>query len=228
MTTSLPARSQRKHTAILSAGRELFLAQGYRGTSVEQIAAAAGVSKQTVYKHFGEKHALLMAIVNDVVGGMVTPVTERIAALARTDDLEGDLVALASEYLRSVLAEPVVQLRRLVIAEAGRVPELAAEYYDRAPEQTLRALADAFNHLGVNGLLDVPEPRVAAEHFAALIVGRSIDRALFFGASSTLADLVVENYVHTGVEVFLASYQAGQRGGREDRQAPQKSRQNRR
>ena len=206
MTTSLPPRSQLKQQAILDAGRVLFLAHGYQGTSVDQIAAAAVVSKQTVYKHFTDKRTLLMAIVAAAVDGAVTPFTDRVQALAGTDRLEADLIDLASGYLRSVLAEPVVQLRRLIIAEAGRVPELAALYYEHAPERTLAALASTFARLQGRGLLRAPDSRTAAEHFAFLVVGPSIDRALFFGGPQTLSDLAVDHHVAQAVRVFLASY----------------------
>src|SRR6478735_5681066 len=98
--------SARKRQTILSAGRGLFLSNGYQGTSVDQIAASAEVSKQTVYKHFGDKQELLLAIVKDALNSTVTPFLDRIARLADTNDLEADLNALAGEYLRAVLAEP--------------------------------------------------------------------------------------------------------------------------
>ena len=72
-------RSARKRATILSAGRALFLSNGYQGTSVDQIAASAEVSKQTVYKHFGDKQELLLAIVNDALDSTVTPFLDRIA-----------------------------------------------------------------------------------------------------------------------------------------------------
>ncbi len=205
----MPTRSVVKQEAILSAGRELFLAQGYRGTSVDQIAGAAGVSKQTVYKHFGDKRELLMAIVAHVVDSMVAPFTARIGGLAESADVADDLAELAVEYLHSVLAEPVVQLRRLIVAEAGREPELAGMYYDHAPARTLQALADLFEQLDARGALVVPEPLAAAEHFAFLVVGKSIDRALFFGGSQTMSELDVERHVRSGVAVFLAYYGRG-------------------
>jgi TetR/AcrR family transcriptional regulator, mexJK operon transcriptional repressor len=205
MTQAL-GRSARKRLTILSAGRDLFLGNGYQGTSVDQIAASAEVSKQTVYKHFGDKHELLLAIVNDALESSVTPVLERIHALADTADLEGDLTALAADYLRAVLQEPVVQLRRLVVGEANRVPELAQLYYDKAPARTLAAFAEAFSTLHDRGLLRVPEPSVAAEHFAFLVVGRSIDQALFNGGPQVLDGIDVDAYVRSAVQVFLAGY----------------------
>src|SRR4029077_12950028 len=124
MTQAL-GRSARKRQTILSAGRDLFLSNGYQGNSGDQIAASAEVSKQTVYKHFGDKHELLLTIVNDALDSTVTPFLGRVATLGDTTDLAPDLTDLAVDYLRAVLQEPVVQLRRLVVGEANRVPELA-------------------------------------------------------------------------------------------------------
>jgi TetR/AcrR family transcriptional regulator, mexJK operon transcriptional repressor len=203
-----PTRSERKRAAILTAARELFLAGGYVGTSVDAIAAEAAVSKQTVYKQFGDKHELLLAIVDDALEATVTSFLERVAALADTTDLEGDLDALARDYLEAVLAEPVVQLRRLVVGEANRVPELATRYYDRAPEAMLTAFAACFARLTGRGLLDTDEPRLAAEHFAFLVVGRCIDQALFSGGPAVRAALDVDRHAREAVRVFLAGYRS--------------------
>ncbi len=158
--TEVLGRSARKRLTILSAGRDLFLSNGYQGTSVDQIAASAEVSKQTVYKHFGDKQELLLAIVTTALESTVTPFLGRIAALADTTDLEMDLTALAGDYLRAVLQEPVVQLRRLVVGEANRVPALAQLYYEQAPARTLAAFADCFGRLHDRGYCMCPNPRV--------------------------------------------------------------------
>ncbi len=202
-------RSARKRLTILSAGRELFLGNGYQGTSVDAIAASAAVSKQTVYKHFGDKHELLLAIVNDTLDSTVSAFVERASILAETTDLEPDLTAFAADYLRAVLQEHVVQLRRLVVGEANRLPELAALYYERAPARMLSAFADCFARLGRRGLLDVPEPATAAEHFAFLVVGRCIDQALFCGGPQVESDIDIDRHVRSGVRVFLAGYRPG-------------------
>jgi TetR/AcrR family transcriptional repressor of mexJK operon len=208
MTAALPARSALKRESIMAAGRELFLSHGFQGTSVDQIAESAEVSKQTVYKHFGDKRELLLAIVGSVIGDAVKPFLEQVATLRESTDLEAALVALGADYLGSVLSEPVVQLRRLVVGEANRLPELARHYYEHAPAETLSALADAFDDLAHRGQLEVTDSAVAAEHFAFLVVGRSIDKALFFGGPRTLSDLDVEQHVRAAVRVFLAGYRS--------------------
>ena len=208
MTQPVLGRSALKRATILSAGRALFLSSGYQGTSVDQIAASAEVSKQTVYKHFGDKQELLLAIVNDALDSTVTPFLDRIAQLADTNDLEADLNALAGEYLRAVLAEPVVQLRRLVVGEANRVPALAQLYYEQAPSRALGAFADCIGLLHDRGLLSAPEPALAAEHFAFLVVGRCIDQALFCGGPQVLAGMDVDRHVRAAVALFLAGYRS--------------------
>jgi TetR/AcrR family transcriptional regulator, mexJK operon transcriptional repressor len=136
----------------------------------------------------------------------VTPFLGRIAALADTADLESDLTALAGDYLRGVLQEPVVQLRRLVVGEANRVPALAQLYYEQAPTRTLAAFADSFARLHDRGELRAPEPAIAAEHFAFLVIGRCIDQALFCGGPQVLASVDPDSFVRAGIRVFLAAY----------------------
>ena len=144
MTEPVPGRSARKRATILSAGRTLFLSNGYQGTSVDQIAASAEVSKQTVYKHFGDKQELLLAIVNDALDGTVTPFLDRIAELADTDR-PGSRPDRAG---RRLSARGAAGARRAVApaggGEANRVPALAQLYYEQAPARALAAFADCF------------------------------------------------------------------------------------
>ena len=206
MVEAVLGRSARKRATILSAGQTLFLRNGYQGTSMDQVAATAEVSKQTVYKHFGDKQELLLAIVDETLQTTVAPFVDRVTALADTADLEADLAAIGEDYLRALLHEPVVQLRRLIVGEANRLPALARSYYEQAPARTLAAWADSLGKLSDRGLLVVPDPVVAADHLAFLLVGRCIDKALFYGGPEVLADIDVERHVGAAVQVFLAGY----------------------
>src|SRR5918996_5370234 len=96
-------RSVRKRGAILEAGTTLFLRNGYLGTSMDEIAALAAVSKQTVYKHFADKGSLFSAIVSAAVDAAGDPVLEEATELADSDDLAGDLRAFARRQLGEVL-----------------------------------------------------------------------------------------------------------------------------
>ncbi len=198
-------RSARKRRAIMEAATTLFLRNGYLGTSMDEVAALAAVSKQTVYKHFADKERLFTDIVlgvTDMAGEFVEDVTR---TLRDTDDMEKDLGALARRYVTSVVRPPVLQLRRLLVGEAARFPELARTYHERAPERTVAALAASFQRLAERGLLRLDDPLLAANHFAYLVLGMPLNRAMFRGDDGfTRAEL--EHLADEGVRVFLAAY----------------------
>ena len=204
--TDDPGRSARKRRAIMVAATALFLRNGYQGTSMDDIAAAAAVSKQTVYKNFADKERLFGEIVLGITGTAELFVDVVAETLRETEDLEKDLRDLARRYLASVLQPEVLQLRRLVIGEAGRFPDLARSYYKRAPERVLAALAASLQRLAERGLLRLEDPVLAAQHFAFLVLSIPLDRAMFlrFEESFTAADL--ERFADAGVRVFLAAY----------------------
>ena len=117
-------RTARKRRAILDAATTLFLAEGYLATSMDQIAAAAAVSKQTVYKQFADKQTLFREIVTGTVTEVSDPVAEQVASLPGSTDLAAGLRDLARALLAQVIQPRMMQLRRLVIGEAGRGPTI--------------------------------------------------------------------------------------------------------
>jgi TetR/AcrR family transcriptional regulator, mexJK operon transcriptional repressor len=200
------SRSARKRQAIVEAAAGLFLAQGYQGTSMDEIAALAAVSKQTVYKNFSDKEQLF----SDIVLGAATRADEFIQALPRvlggTDDLRAGLQELARQYLATVMQPRLLQLRRLIISESGRFPDLARTYYQRVPERVMAALAGQLDELASRGLLRVEDPGVAASHLAFLILGLPLDRAMFLGTSHELTAAELDRRADGAVAVFLAAY----------------------
>src|SRR5215467_4416620 len=83
-------RSARKRRAILEAAGAAFLEHGYRGTSMDAVAAAAGVSKQTVYQHFGDKQRLFRELIEATVQAASDPVYDEVRRLAGSGRLEDD------------------------------------------------------------------------------------------------------------------------------------------
>ena len=199
------SRSARKRSAITDAATELFLRYGYLGTSMDQIAGLAAVSKPTVYKHFPDKEQLFTEILLGALDRAGDPFRTELVALAETNQLEDDLRRIAVRYLATVMQPLVLQLRRLVIGASHQLPGLARAYYDRAPDQTIRALAECFARLAGRGVLVAADPDVAAAHFAFLVLGRALDKSLFCGDQPfSAAELAAQ--ADAGVTTFLAAY----------------------
>jgi TetR/AcrR family transcriptional repressor of mexJK operon len=201
-------RSARKRRAILEAATTLFLGNGYRGTSMDEIAALAGVSKQTVYKHFADKESLFTEIVTGTVDEVADPVQDEVLQIGDRGNLEEDLRDLARRQIAAVMQPRLLQLRRLVIAEAGRFPELGRTFYERGPGRTIGALATVFEGLAARGQLEVEDPRLAATHFNWLIMSSPINEAMLLGRDEPPAATELDRYADTGVRAFLAAYGA--------------------
>ena len=202
-------RSARKRRVVVDAATTLFLRHGYLGTSMDQIAAFAGVSKPTVYKFFADKEQLFTAIVMETLDRACGPFLAELFRLAetRSGQLADDLRDLARRYLATVTQPAVLQMRRLVIGASHQLPALASAYYERAPEQTLRTLADCFRRLADRGLLRAPDPDQAAAHFAFLVLGRALDKSLFCGDQPFTAEELAAQ-ADAGASAFLAAYAA--------------------
>ncbi|MBB5786323.1 TetR/AcrR family transcriptional regulator [Jiangella mangrovi] len=197
-----------KQQAIVEAATEVFLAQGYAGTSIDQIAARAAVSKPTVYAHFAGKETLFAAIVALTVDEAADPVHAEVAALRDTGDVEADLRDLARRQLAMVMRPRLLRLRRLVIGEAGRFPELGRLFAERGPARTIADLAAAFRGLTERGLLAADDADLAAAHFNWLVMSVPLNRAMLTGDDAPLPAAELRRYADEGVRVFLAAYGA--------------------
>jgi TetR/AcrR family transcriptional repressor of mexJK operon len=206
-------RSARKRTAILEAATTLFLRNGYRGTSMDEIAALATVSKQTVYKAFSDKERLFSEIVVNAVEQAADPVYAEVLELEDSGDIEADLRGFARRLLGRVMQPRILQLRRLVIGEAGRFPELGRTFYEQGPRRTIAALAAVFERLAARGALQLDDPLLAAAHFNWLVMSIPLNQAMFLGDDQPPAPTELGRYADAGVRVFLAAYQPTARIG---------------
>lgn len=202
-------RSARKRRAILEAAATTFLSNGYLGTSMDEIAARAEVSKQTIYKQFNDKRGLFVELVIGTVEQTSDPVYDEILQLADSGDLEADLHDLARRLLARVMQPKLMDLRRLVIAEAPRFPELGQAFYARGPGRTITALATMFEHLAKSGTLRIDEPALAAAQFNWLITSAPINQAMMLGSDSIPPRRQLNRHADAGARVFLAAYRVG-------------------
>jgi TetR/AcrR family transcriptional regulator, mexJK operon transcriptional repressor len=198
-------RVVRSRVVILAAASEHFVAHGYVGANVDLIAEEAGVSKRTVYNVFGGKEQLFRAVLGEAID-----IAERFSRqmsdeLAVGVDLAADLRAIGVRLARAVLGGRIVALRRLLIAESRRFPEIAREYYERAPGLVMTTLATRLAALDEKGRLHVADPMMAAEHFAFLVMGAPLDRALL-GLGTDRPPDELDAVALAGVAAFLRAY----------------------
>ena len=199
-------RSARKRKAIVDAAVEIFLRSGYLGTSMDEVAALSEVSKQTVYKHFSSKEALFIEIVGGMTTGAGDIVHNDVAQLGRDEDLSAYLVEYALRQLTVVLTPRIMQLRRLVIGEVTRFPELARVLYERGPARAMTMLAGVFQGLAERGLLTIDDPQLAASHFNWLIMSEPLNQAMLLGDDAIPSQAELRRNAEAGVRVFLAAY----------------------
>ncbi|MFF8837542.1 TetR/AcrR family transcriptional regulator [Streptomyces sp. NPDC015130] len=201
----MDSRSARKHEAILEAATSVFLEKGYAGTSMDDIAKLAAVSKQTVYKHFSDKEKLFADIVLATTDRLDTTIDLLADLPVDEADLEQNLTRLARQFLTALTAPRVIQLRRLIIANADVFPDLGTEWYERGFQRGLATLAATFQRLADQGLLRIDDTLLAANHFSGLLLWIPVNKAMFTGnAQQTEADL--DRYAAAGARVFLAAY----------------------
>lgn len=158
--------SQAKRQAILDAATAAFLRSGY-AAGVDDIADAAGVGKQTVYRHFGDKQALFLAALaaaRDAVDG------RKAVAVRDTGDPTKDLTRMGEQILTMALSPTMAALHRLTIAEIGNHPELSRLWGDAAAPYLNEELTGYLRHCQTAGVLDVPDPARTARQFAYLLI----------------------------------------------------------
>jgi TetR/AcrR family transcriptional regulator of autoinduction and epiphytic fitness len=140
------SKSAEKSAAILKGAMEEFLKHGYAGSSMDNVAKASGVSKATVYSHFGDKESLFNAVMHDLVEDKFN---ETMMGLKTSQSLEQEPKLVLSEMATRMLVNAqsdraFFDFIRIVIGESGRFPELAKAYVNNLAKPTIETLTHYF------------------------------------------------------------------------------------
>lgn len=202
-------RASRKRLQIRQAAVAAFLRTGYVGTSMDDIAAAARVSKQTVYKHFGSKEELFVAILEATVGDVMDEVFERVGSSQdRRGGLEEALLTTGRRLIVLVMQPELLALRRLMTGEASRFPQLGEVWWRGGPARLAAGLTDRLQQAVDEGELVIDDVRLAAEQLQWLILSIPLNRAMLCpGQAYTSGEL--HRYSDAGVRTFLAACRPG-------------------
>ena len=199
-------RTGQKRRAILNAARAVFISGGYRGASMDEVAGLAEVSKVTVYKHFSDKRSLFTAVITSAIDEAEQSTHALVDRLGQSNDLAQDLRTFARQHIVEVTQPHLIKMRRMIIAEAGRFPELARAWHRSGPERAHATLARQIEQLGSRGILQVQDPLLAAQHLNYLILSVPVNEAMFTGRDKPYPRSQLYRYADEAVRVFLAAY----------------------
>ncbi|HVI89596.1 MAG TPA: TetR/AcrR family transcriptional regulator [Dongiaceae bacterium] len=157
-----------KAMAIMQAAKALFLEHGFGAVSMDQIARQAAVSKATVYAHFTSKEKLFAEM---VFGACTSSWNGEMPQLTADSDIIAKLEETLRYVMEHLLSPEPLSVYRIIMAEGPRFPELPKAFFGNGPLPMIRKLNDFFEQANKFGLLDVPNPRVAAEQAIWLVRG---------------------------------------------------------
>ena len=165
-------RQEAKRQQIRAAAATLFLGQGFAATSMDAVTAAAGVSKETLYRYYESKADLFADVLRDLIADRETASRSADAPVVRSiSDLEAALIAGSESYLERVIEPQQLALLRVVIAEGARFPELVEAFRSTLPATGGAMIVGALEAARKAGLVtESVDLRVAGRAFAGLLM----------------------------------------------------------
>lgn len=187
----------------MDAAWQVFLRHGFTDTSVDAIAAEAGVSKQTIYNHFGDKHALFGAVIETAQVHAARESQACFNEFTESGDLDRDLRAAVGIWVKLVAGRQATALRRVIIAEQLRHPELTDQWANARPAFE-GALAEEIQRQVRRGVLDVEDAALAAHQLAQLTASEAINQSLY--GRRELSPAEIQKITDDGVTMWLRCY----------------------
>jgi AcrR family transcriptional regulator len=185
--------SSEKNASILDGAMQVFLEQGYAGTTMDRIAAAAGVSKPTIYNHFQDKEDLFNSLMEKLVREKEWAKIPLELLNLPAEPATFVLKRIANEMLNSC-KEPseMNTFYRLVIGESGRFPELGKACVRHLDKPMIDALTQYFS------TLNLPDPEVTARIFMGTLVLYIIANEVMHGSEimPMERDRLVDNLIN--------------------------------
>ncbi len=191
-----------KREAILEAAKTLFLSLGYANTSMDAVAAAAGVSKLTVYSHFTDKQTLFCSAVMATCQIQLPDLLFEYPEGAPVDEV---LLTIARNFQALISSDEAVKLSRLIMAQGSLDPSFGEYFYEAGPKRVLAGMEALLRGADERGLLRIDNPLRAAEHFFCLVKGAP-DYRLLLGCAGPLEGDEAEAHVREVVGVFIRAF----------------------
>lgn len=203
MTAStLAVRKGRKFDQVLDGARQVFMADGFEGASVDEIARVANVSKATLYSYFPDKRLLFMEVAKTECQLQAKYAMDNIDMEANPRDV---LLQTGHHFLSFITSEFGQRIFRICVAESDRFPELGREFYASGPELFRNEMTAYFEEAVARGQLRIDDCMMAADQFGELCKA-NIWLRLLFGVSESASDDEITRVVEQAVETFMSRY----------------------
>lgn len=195
-------RRGRKFDQVLQGAREVFMADGFEGASVDDIARAAGVSKATLYSYFPDKRLLFLEVANGECSRQSQEAIESIDMSAPPEVVLNDV---GHRFLRFITSTFGMQIFRMCVAESDRFPEIGQQFYNSGPAVMRAEMAQYFQEAAGRGELRIKDYILAADQFGELCKA-DIWARLIFGVSKSVSEAEIDRVVEGAVDTFMARY----------------------
>lgn len=203
-TSARVNRNGRKFDQVVEGARQVFMADGFEGASVDDIARAAAVSKATLYSYFPDKALLFCEVAGSECRRLAD---ETMQSVNLSGPIREVLFVAANRVMRFLLSDFSLSMFRICVAERDRFPDIARAFYESGPEMGRRRLEQVLILAVARGELKIDNISLAAEQFSDLAKSRLWLRAML-GVQSEFSDAEIETVVAAAVETFLARYAA--------------------
>ncbi len=194
-------RGEKRREEIAAVAERVFLERGFADTTMQVIAARAGASKETLYRHFGSKEGLFSEVVRNRSARVTSGLEGELSSIGAPSKILSDL---GLTLLRFLLSADSLSLYRVVVAEAPRAAELGPIFYAQAPGRLLDQLARYLGLATQRGELRCPEPDRAAKLFVGAVV--STYQMLGLIAEASFGEAELQAHVEEAVNLFIARY----------------------
>lgn len=192
----------RKYDQVVAGAREVFLAEGFEGASVDLIARRAGVSKATLYSYFPDKRVLFIEVAKQECNSQA----DRALNVTPGDLPIRDVLVGIAHKMMDFLTSPFAQrIFRICVAESDRFPELGRAFYMSGPRLMQDRLVEVFDQACARGELEIEDTRMAALQFQELMKADIFVKMVFnIIDAPTKSDR--DRVINGAVDMFLARY----------------------
>ncbi|XZE35617.1 TetR/AcrR family transcriptional regulator [Pirellulaceae bacterium SH501] len=201
MSDRQPIHSVSTSEKILQAAFAVFLEVGFERANLDNIAALAGVTKPTVYSHFGSKVGLLQAVAQQQAHQVISQFSHNLKS---TGNVRRDLQGFAKSFLTSMLSAEAMRVHRFAIVEAMTHPELVAPLLSAGPQKLDEVLREYIATETKAGRLRCKSPLLAAKQLLGLLIG--MDFVAMVVSQIVPNEAEIKKRISSAIDVFLNTY----------------------